>query len=83
MGVRWRWRYIIKCVLRVCCVSRLVPWWSGRLGQKFLYFRERYYPWVSGRGGLRVEVDLVFVSHVGVYTIVLLVARRVLRVTGA
>ena len=65
MGVRWR--YIIKCVLclRVClCVFRLVPWRSGRLGQKSLYFRKRYYPWVFGRGGLRVEVDLVLVSHV-------------------
>ena len=75
-------------MLRICLrVSRLVRWRSGRLGQKSLYFRERYYPGVFGQGGFRVEVDLVFVSHVGVYTIVLRVVccslrvpRRVLRV---
>ena len=63
MGVRWRYTSVL--CLRVCLrVSRLVRWRSRRLGHKSLYFRERYYPGVFGRGRLRVEVDLVLVSHV-------------------
>ena len=62
MGL-WRWWY--TSVLRVCLrVYRLVCWRSGSLGQKSLYFLERYYSWLFGRGRLRVEVDLVLVSHV-------------------
>ena len=45
-------------------VSRFVRWRSRRLGQKSLYFFERYYPGIFGWGRLRVEVDLVLVSHV-------------------
>ena len=82
MDVRWWWRYTSVLCLSVClCVFWLVRWRSGRLGQKSFYFRERYYSWVLGRGRLRVEVDLVLVSHLAsgeVYTIVLRVAHCVL-----
>ena len=50
------------CVFAVCCVCMCPGSFVG--GEGALYFRERYYPRVFGWGRLRVEIDLVLVSHV-------------------
>ena len=47
-----------------CLSLWLVCWKGGRLGKESLYFLEGFYLWVSGWGGLRVEVDPVLFSHI-------------------
>ena len=57
----WSIRLILRCL---CLKPWLVCWWGGRLSEQSLYFIKRFYPWVCGWCGFRVEVDLVCFSHV-------------------